>query len=55
MSSTAEAKIKALYTNATKGVEEQNILGVIRHPQPPTPIQTDNLTADGIINSQVQP
>jgi hypothetical protein len=25
------------------------------HTQPPTPIQTDNLTADGIINLRVQP
>jgi hypothetical protein len=25
------------------------------HPQPPTPVQTNKLTADGIINSQVQP
>ena len=25
------------------------------HPQPPTPIQTNNSTADGIINSWIQP
>jgi hypothetical protein len=55
ISSAAKAKIGALYTNARKGVEEQNILGVMGHPQPPTPIQTDNSTAEGIINLQVQP
>jgi hypothetical protein len=55
MSSAAEAKIGALYTNARKGVEERNILRVIGHPQPPTPVQTDNSTAEGIINLQVQP
>jgi len=55
MSSTAEAKISALYTNACKGVEERNILRVMGHPQPPTPVQTDNSTAEGIINLRVQP
>ncbi len=25
------------------------------HPQPKTPIQTDNLTAEGVINSKIQP
>eukprot|EP00804_Cyclotella_cryptica_P018395 CCRYP_020373-RC/>CCRYP_020373-RC protein AED:0.45 eAED:0.45 QI:0/-1/0/1/-1/0/1/0/42 len=25
------------------------------HKQPPTPVQTDNSTPDGIINSRVQP
>jgi hypothetical protein len=55
MSSAAEAKIGALYTSARKGVEERNILRVMGHPQPPTPVQTDNSTAEGIINLRVQP
>jgi hypothetical protein len=25
------------------------------HPQPPTPIQTDNSTAEGVINNKIQP
>jgi hypothetical protein len=25
------------------------------HPQPKTPIQTDNFTAEGVINSKIQP
>jgi hypothetical protein len=25
------------------------------HPQPQTPIQTDNLTAEGVINHEIQP
>ncbi len=45
MSSIAEAKTGALYTNARKGVEEQNR----------TSSATDNSTAEGIINLQVQP
>jgi hypothetical protein len=55
MSSAAEAKIGALYINARKGVKEHNILEEMAHTQPPTPVQTDNLTADGIINLCVQP
>ena len=55
MSSAAKAEIGALYTNARKGVEERNILRAMGHPQPPTPVQTDNSTADGIINLRVQP
>jgi hypothetical protein len=55
MSSAAEAKIGALYINARKGVEERNILEEMGHTQPPTPVQTDNLTADGIIKLRAQP
>jgi hypothetical protein len=55
MSSTAEAEIGALYTNARKGIEIRNILEEMGHKQPPTPVQTGNSTADGIINSRVQP
>jgi hypothetical protein len=25
------------------------------HPQPPTPIQTDNTTTEGVINNKIQP
>jgi len=55
MSSAAEAEIGALYINARKGVEERNILEEMGHMQPPTPVQTDNSTADNIINLRVQP
>ena len=55
MSSAAEAELGSLYTNARKGVEERNILEEMGHPQPATPIQVDNSTADGIVNSRVQP
>ena len=55
MSSTAEAELTALYINARKGVEILNILQELGHHQPPTPIQTDNITAESIINSHVQP
>jgi hypothetical protein len=55
MSSAAEAEIGAVYINARKGVEIRNILKEMGHMQPPTPVQTDNSTADGIVNLRVQP
>eukprot|EP00804_Cyclotella_cryptica_P003430 CCRYP_002088-RA/>CCRYP_002088-RA protein AED:0.24 eAED:0.23 QI:0/0/0/1/1/1/2/0/894 len=55
MSSVAEAELGALYINACKAVEERQILEEMGHPQPPTPIQTDNSMAEGIINARIQP
>ena len=55
MSSAAEAELGALFINAKKGVEIRNILEEMGHEQPRTPIQTDNLTAEGIINARIQP
>jgi hypothetical protein len=55
MSSAAEAELSALYDNSCKGVEMLNMLEELGHRQPPTPIQTDNSTAESIINSHVQP
>jgi hypothetical protein len=55
MSSASEAKLGSLYLNARKGVEIRHILKEMGHPQPPTPVQTDNSTADGIINLRVLP
>ncbi|KAL7483042.1 hypothetical protein ACHAW6_008693 [Cyclotella cf. meneghiniana] len=55
MSSAAEAELGALFINAKKGVEIRNILEEMGHKQPRTPIQTDNSTAEGIVNARVQP
>jgi acyl-coenzyme A synthetase/AMP-(fatty) acid ligase len=55
MSSAAEAKIGALYINARKGVKVRNILEEMGHPKPPTPVQTDDSTAESIVNLRVQP
>jgi hypothetical protein len=46
VSSAAEAEIGALFLNAKEGV---NILKELGHPQPATPVQTENTTAHGII------
>jgi hypothetical protein len=55
MSSAAEAELGALYLNAKETVYIQQILTKMGHPQPKTPIQTDNLMAEGVVNNRIQP
>jgi hypothetical protein len=55
MSSAAEAEIGALYLNAREAVYLRQILAEMGHPQPPTPIQMDNTTTEGVINNKIQP
>jgi hypothetical protein len=51
MSLATEAEIGALIINAKEAIYMQCILHKIGHPQPCTPIQTDNSMAEGVINS----
>jgi hypothetical protein len=46
MASAAKAELGVLYLNAKKAVYLQKNLIEMRHPQPQTPIQTDNTTAE---------
>ena len=55
MSSAAEAELGALYIIAREAVYMRAILKEMGHKQPPTPIQTDNSTAEGVVNSKIQP
>ncbi len=55
MSSMAEAELGALYLNKREAVYLQQILTKMGHPQPQTPIQTNNSTAEGVVNSKIQP
>lgn len=54
MGSAAEAECGALYENATEAVPLRNTLHEMGHPQPPTPIQIDNTTADGFANKKLK-
>eukprot|EP00957_Ditylum_brightwellii_P060094 4563788-Ditylum_brightwellii.AAC.1 len=54
MASTAEAEIGALSSNMRKGEELRLALTEMGHPQPPTPVLTDNPIACGIINTRVK-
>ena len=53
MSSTAEAEIGALYINCKEAIPAQHTLEFLGHKQPPTPMQTDNTTALGVVNNNV--
>jgi hypothetical protein len=54
-SSAAEAELGALYINAHKAVPQRQTLAEMGHKQPPTPMQTDNSTALGVVNNNIQP
>jgi hypothetical protein len=55
MSSAAEAELGTLFINAKEAVYLRQILTEMGHPQPKTPIQTDNTTVEGVINNKIQP
>ena len=53
MSSAAEAELGALFINAKTAVPTRTTLIEMGHPQPRTPMQTDNSTAYGLINNKI--
>jgi hypothetical protein len=53
MSLVAEAKVGALFINRREAVPARHVLKFLGHPQPPTPMQTDNMTALGVVNQNV--
>eukprot|EP00956_Cyclotella_meneghiniana_P021658 scaffold39661_cov63-Cyclotella_meneghiniana.AAC.18 len=56
MSSATEAELSALYIMAREAVYIRIILEEIRDTNnPPTPFQTDNSMADGVVNGKIQP
>jgi hypothetical protein len=54
VSSAAEAKLGALFYNAKDAAWLRSTLEAMAHPQPPTPIQTDNACAAGICDDIVK-
>jgi hypothetical protein len=54
MSSAAEAEIGAVFINAKEGAILRTTLEELGHPQPPTPIETDNTTATGYSNGTIK-
>ncbi len=55
MLAVAEAELGALFLNTKEAVFIRQILTKMGHPQPRTPIQTDNMTAEAVVNNRVQP
>ena len=53
LTSNAKAEVGCLFINGKKSVPLRATLTKMGHPQPPTPIQTYNSTANGIVNSSI--
>jgi hypothetical protein len=54
VASAAEAELGALFFNGQEATTLRTTLLELGHPQPATPIQTDNITAAGIANDTVK-
>jgi hypothetical protein len=54
MSSAAEAELGALFVNGKEATILRQTLEDMGWPQPPTPMQTDNSTACGIVNRTIK-
>jgi hypothetical protein len=53
MSLAAKAKVGALYINCREAIPARHTLKFMGYPIPPTPMQTDNTTALGIVNNNI--
>jgi hypothetical protein len=53
MSLAAEVKVGALFINCLEVVPARHVLEFLEPPQLPTPMQTDNMTALGVVNQNV--
>ena len=55
MSSAAKAKLGAHYINCRKSIPAGHTLIEMGHPQPLTTVQTDNMTALGVVKNTIDP
>ena len=53
VSSSAEAEVAGIYHNAGMALPIRHMLEALQHPQPPTPLVTDNSTATGFIYDNI--
>ena len=53
VSSAAEAETAGVFHNAQRAIPIRVVLQALDHPQPPTPIKTDNSTANGFIHDNI--
>ena len=53
MSYTAEAELGTLCINCREATPERHLLKAMGHRQPPTPMQTDNSTALGVVTNKI--
>ena len=53
VASSAEAEVAGIFHNAQTALSIRTILNALGHPQPPTPIKTDNSTAHGFVHDNI--
>jgi hypothetical protein len=53
MSSAAEAELGALFIDAKTAVSMQQMLTKLGHPQPRTPMQTNNATTQALLTNKI--
>ena len=53
MSSSAEAETSGVFHNSHVAIPIRHMLEVLNHPQPATPIKTDNSTATGFVHKNI--
>ena len=53
MSSAAEAELEALFINYREEIPARHALKAMGHEQPPTPMQTDNTNAHGVVTNNI--
>ena len=53
MSSAAEAELGDLFINCREAIPAQHAFKAMGHEQPPTPMQTYNTTAHGVVTNNI--
>ena len=54
MSSVVEAELGALFINRREAIPARHALKAMGHEQPPTPMQTNNTTAHGVVTNNTE-
>ena len=54
VSSSAESEVAGIYHNSGIAIPVRQTLQALNHPQPPTPLKTDNSTATGFVYDNIQ-
>ena len=55
VSSAAEAETAGIFTNCQAAIPIRHMLKILGHPQPPTPLKTDNKTAAAFSHNTLKP
>jgi len=50
----ADAELEGIFENCVNGIPERQRLEKLNHPQPSTPLKTNNSTANGFANNRIK-